>query len=90
MPAHLVFSEGKRMDESQKTAQGVLKASTIMAISNLVASVLGFARNIIISSIFGMGIENDAYISAFTIPDFIYTILVGGALSTAFIPIFSV
>ena len=70
MPAHLVFSEGKRMDESQKTAQGVLKASTIMAISNLVASVLGFARNIIISSIFGMGIENDAYISAFTIPDF--------------------
>ena len=61
-----------------------------MAVSNLVASVLGFARNIIISSLFGMGMENDAYISAFTIPDFIYTILVGGALSTAFIPIFSV
>ena len=78
------------MDESQKTTQSVLKASTIMAISNLVASVLGFARNIIISSLFGMGMENDAYISAFTIPDFIYTILVGGALSTAFIPIFSV
>ena len=76
--------------EQQSTAQGVMKASTIMAISNLVASVVGFARNIIISSIFGMGIENDAYISAFTIPDFIYTILVGGALSTAFIPIFSV
>ena len=78
------------MDESQKTAQGVIKASTIMAISNLVASVLGFARNIIISSMFGMDYRNDAYISAFTIPDFIYTILVGGALSTAFIPIFSV
>lgn len=78
------------MDESQKTAQGVMKASTIMAVSNLLASVVGFARNIIISSIFGMGIENDAYISAFTIPDFVYTILVGGALSTAFIPIFSV
>ena len=61
-----------------------------MAIANLLASVLGFARNIIISSLYGMGMENDAYISAFTIPDFIYTILVGGALSTAFIPIFSV
>ena len=78
------------IQESQKTAQSVLKASTIMAIANLLASVLGFARNIIISSLYGMGMENDAYISAFTIPDFIYTILVGGALSTAFIPIFSV
>ncbi len=78
------------MNEQERTTQGVLKASTIMAVSNLVASVLGFARNIIISSLFGMGMENDAYIAAFTIPDFIYTILVGGALSTAFIPIFSV
>ena len=42
------------IQESQKTAQSVLKASTIMAIANLLASVLGFARNIIISSLYGM------------------------------------
>ena len=84
------MGESLETQESKRTAQSVLKASTIMAVSNIVASVVGFARNIIISSIFGMGMENDAYISAFTIPDFIYTILVGGALSTAFIPIFSV
>ena len=47
--------------ESRKTAQSVLKASTIMVVSNLVASVVGFARNIIISSLFGMGKENDIF-----------------------------
>ena len=78
------------MSKKQKhKGQGFVKATSIMAIFSLIASLLGFVRNIIMSTIFGMGIELDSYYAAFRVPDFIYMILVGGALSSAFIPVFS-
>lgn len=76
-------------DKKKNGIQGMLKATSIMVIANLVGSVLGFGKSILINSIFGPGMETDAYNAAFKIPDFIYTILVGGGLSSAFIPIFS-
>ncbi|MCR5148999.1 MAG: murein biosynthesis integral membrane protein MurJ [Eubacterium sp.] len=82
------------MSDKEKKAkvhkQGFLKATSIMAAFSLLASGLGFVKNITLTSIFGMGAELDSYYAAFRIPDFIYMILVGGALSSAFIPIFSV
>jgi len=72
-----------------KTTEGVLKAAGLLVVSNFLASILGYVRSIIISSYFGLGIENDAYVGAFTIPDFLYTLLVGGGISAAFIPVFS-
>jgi len=76
-------------DKSKKAASGVIKAATIMVVANAVSSILGYVRNILISSKFGMSFESDAYYAAFTIPDLIYSILVGGGLSSAFIPVFS-
>ncbi len=76
-------------DKKKKAASGVIKAATIMVVANAASSILGYVRNILISSKFGMGIESDAYYAAFTIPDLLYSILVGGGLSSAFIPVFS-
>ena len=77
-------------EAKKKHGQGFLAATTIMAALSLVASLLGFVRNIIMTTIFGMGVELDSYYAAFRIPDFLYMILVGGALSSAFIPVFGV
>ena len=78
------------MSENAKNVQtGVMKAAGILVIANFLSSILGFVRDIIISSVFDMGSSTDAYNAAFTIPDTIYTILVGGGLSAAFIPVFS-
>lgn len=78
------------MSEKEKTAQnGVMKAAGILVIANFLSSALGFVRDIIISSVFDLGSYTDAYSAAFNIPDTIYTLLVGGGLSAAFIPVFS-
>ena len=78
------------MSEKTKNAQaGVMKAAGILVIANFLSSILGYVRDIIISSVFDMSSATDAYNAAFTIPDTIYTILVGGGLSAAFIPVFS-
>lgn len=66
-------------------------AATLLAGSSLVASMLGLFRDRLLNSMYyetyPMGI--DAYTVAFTIPDFMYFILVSGALSVTFIPVFN-
>lgn len=75
-------------DKKKSTRSGVMKATGILVVTNMLSSLLGYVRDIIMSSTFGMKGELAAYNAAFTIPDTIYTVLVGGGLSAAFIPVF--
>ncbi len=66
-------------------------AATLLAGSTLLSSALGFYRDRLLN---GMYFENykagiDAYTAAFTVPDFMFFILVSGALSVTFIPVFN-
>jgi len=63
-------------------------AGTIMvafALSNLV----GLVRQILITQAFGTGSAIDAFYAASTYPDLIFSLVAGGALSSAFIPTFT-
>ena len=51
--------------------------------------VLGLLRDIVISHQFGTSRALDAYFAAFNVPDFVFNVLAGGALGSAFIPTFS-
>lgn len=66
-------------------------AAALLAGSTLVASILGLLRdrqlNGLYYATYPQGI--DAYTVAFTIPDFMFFILVSGALSVTFIPVFN-
>lgn len=71
-------------------------AATLLAGSTLVSSLLGLYRDRILNSLYLPGPNNvgypvgiDAYTAAFTIPDFMFFILVSGALSVTFIPVFN-
>lgn len=55
----------------------------------VVSRILGLARDVVISAHFGTSGEYDAYVTAFRIPDIIFTLMAGGALASAFIPTFS-
>lgn len=56
---------------------------------SLLSRILGIFRDRILAGEFGAGQILDAYYSAFRIPDLIYNLIVLGALSAGFIPIFS-
>jgi len=68
----------------------IAQASLVM-IGTLVASrVLGWLRLSVIGAQFaGEPRELDAFLAAFRVPDTIFNLLVAGALSSAFIPVFS-
>lgn len=50
--------------------------------------LLGLLRDTVISAQFGLNIHTDAYRAAFIIPDLLFFLLAGGALSSAFLPVF--
>ena len=67
-------------------------AATLLASSSLLSSLLGLLRDRLLNSYYyGGSISNyaDAYTAAFIIPDFMFFILVSGALSVTFIPVFN-
>jgi len=61
----------------------------LIALAGVASRILGFLRDRILASQFGAGDVLDAYYAAFRIPDMIYSFLVLGALSAAFIPVFT-
>lgn len=68
-------------------------AATLLAGSTLLASLLGLYRDrLLTTNYYGPDKYNvgiDAYTVAFIIPDFMFFLLVSGALSVTFIPVFS-
>ena len=66
-------------------------AAVILSSSTLISALLGIYRDRLLNSMYldtyKVGI--DAYTVAFTIPDFMYLILVSGALAVTFIPVFN-
>lgn len=71
-----------------KTTKSVSAAALILGGSILVSRILGLLRDRILAGLYGAGVELDVYFSAFRIPDLIYSIIIGGAISSAFIPVF--
>jgi putative peptidoglycan lipid II flippase len=55
----------------------------------ILAAATGLIRNAIIARQFGIGADLDAYYAAFKLPDLLFTVVAGGALATAFIPVFA-
>lgn len=73
-------------------------AAILLASSMLLSSLLGFFRDRLLNSAYmpneaaglaGYPVGLDAYTAAFMVPDFMFAILVSGALSVTFIPVFN-
>jgi putative peptidoglycan lipid II flippase len=66
-----------------------LAVASLVVMAGFVASrLLGLVRNVVIAQQFGTGREYEAFIAALTIPDLVFQILAGGAVGSAFIPVF--
>ena len=63
-------------------------AAVIVGFSSFISRFLGVFRDHILAGQFGAGDELDIYYAAFRVPDLIFNLLVLGALSAGFIPIF--
>lgn len=71
------------------TSRQLARSTLIVMIAFGTAKVISLAQTVIIASVFGVGAEWDAFVTANRIPELIFTLVSGGALAHAFVPIFS-
>src|SRR3954471_2981145 len=65
-------------------------SATLLLISAVMLSrVIGYARDAYIAWAYGAGGATDAYVAAFTLPDFLNYVVAGGAASITFIAIYT-
>jgi putative peptidoglycan lipid II flippase len=75
----------KRLFSSQHSITG---AAIILGAASFLSRIIGIVRDRIFAHQFGAGEVLDAYYAAFRIPDLVYNLLIVGALSAGFIPVF--
>jgi putative peptidoglycan lipid II flippase len=67
----------------------IARAALLVVALFMISRVLGLAREMIIGARFGTTAELDAYQAAFRVPDLLFQLVAGGALGSAFIPVFT-
>ncbi len=80
---------GVERDGKMSTTRTVAKVAGLLMVANLLSRCLGFLRESLLAGFFGQSAATDAWNTAFILPDLLYWLLVGGALSAAFIPVLS-
>ncbi len=67
----------------------VTSAAALLGVASLLSRLVGLIRDHLLASHFGAGAALDAYYAAFRLPDTLYNLLIVGALTAGFIPVFT-
>ena len=78
----------KATDETQRT-QSVTRSAGIVSIAVMFSRVLGLVRETVFARFFGAGFLYDAFVVAFKIPNILRDLFAEGALSAAFVKVFT-
>lgn len=64
-------------------------AASLVSGATILSRLLGFVRDSLIAAYYGQTATVDQYNAAYVIPDTLYLLLIGGAISSAFVPVVS-
>ena len=64
----------------------IVKASSTMALGTIFSRITGLVRNLMLASVLGTALLGDTYNVGNTMPNILYNILIGGALTAVFVP----
>lgn len=65
----------------------VAQASIVLMASFFFSALLGAVRQVLFNAAYGVGQDANAYYAAFRLPDTLFSLVAGGALSSAMIPV---
>ena len=69
------------------TTAGVVRIGALMAVATVVSRVTGLVARLLLAAALGFGVLNDSYNIANTMPNVIYELILGGVLTSVFIPV---
>jgi putative peptidoglycan lipid II flippase len=68
--------------------ESITRAAIILGAASFLSRIIGLLRDRLFAHLFGADTVLDAYYAAFRVPDMVYNLLIVGALSAGFIPVF--
>jgi len=74
---------------NQRAKSHIVRAAGIVMVATALARLLGLARQMILGHLFGTTISMDAFAAANVVTETLYLVVAGGALASAFIPVFT-
>jgi putative peptidoglycan lipid II flippase len=77
----------ERREGAPGASRGILRAAGTMAVATLVSRLTGLLRTVVIAAALGVGLVNDAYNTANTLPNLVYELLLGGVLTSVVVPL---
>ncbi len=87
---NLPLESGQTLPESQQeTNAGVARATGVVALGSIASRVLGLAREIVLTNLFGATGASDAFRVAVIVPKALYDLLIGGHVNSAIVPVLS-
>ena len=82
-----LFKKGINAFVSKQT--NIFTAATFIILTTIFSQILGILKYRLLVSLFGASQELGVFFAAFRIPDFVFQVVIAGALSSSFIPIFA-
>jgi putative peptidoglycan lipid II flippase len=79
--------EAEEREGAPGASRGILRAAGTMAVATLVSRVTGLLRTMVLTAVLGVGLFNDAYNTANTLPNIVYELLLGGVLTSVVVPL---
>lgn len=76
-------------DALQQRNRQIARSTLVVMIAFGAAKAISLVQTFIIANVFGVGSEWDSFVTANRIPELLFTLIAGGALAHAFIPVFS-
>ena len=74
-------------DRARLPAAGIARGAALIAGLSILARMLGLARTLVFARKIGAGCLGTAYVTANQVPNLVYELILGGALTSAMVPV---
>jgi putative peptidoglycan lipid II flippase len=76
-----------RAEPVSRLAEGIARGAAVVASLTILSRILGLVRTLVFSQTVGASCLGTAYVTANQIPDLLYQLILGGALTSAMVPV---
>ncbi len=83
------FATYGRESAPNKSRANVARNAGIVSLAVMASRLLGLVRDQVFAALFGAGLQYDAFLTAFRVPNLLRDLLAEGALSSAFVTTFT-
>lgn len=82
-------SEERMSDTGALSGGRMARAALLVMLAYVSSGVLGLVRQSLLGAAYGATLELDAFLAATRVPELLFNLIAGGALGSAFIPVFT-